>query len=1371
MLLHCTLAGRPGSAISQPVELSVGLPAGCPGARLEAAVALQFGTGHLTVAGLPLSLLTAGTTPLVDGAVLTDGRAADPRPDGRRPASAPPLLLAVLSGPGAGMTLPLHRGTFRIGRSGTELAIPDAELSREHARLDVSNTGITLTDLGSANGTWVDGRRLLSPGAPAAVSTGSSLRCGNSTLAVLFRGEPSGEPGLRAAGEDVSEPLVVSGPGPAGQRPVLLLAAVLPLAAGVGLAAATGMWMFLAFTAFSAVPLLLQALPARRQFRELRSAIAAAARSDAERRRRAAPPAAGLVLNRPGQPGFLDTAKPAEPGPVWLRLGLAGQAANVRPEPADPGFRPPPAGLLPVVLGPSGTTLLEGPPQAIAGLVRFFLMQLAGYPRGARTWVHVHGPAHLIPLAARFLARVSLSTSCAPSAARLAAGPGPDCDRGVLILLPGAGPADPLRAAASLHGWQLVDCAPADGTTATSAQRVTLRGPTGRLTCGETATDFIPDLVPGQVFDRFCRQQQNAGVPAPAPSAVPARCWLDELLPLAGPDVSRRWAAARLPERPPGLPVPVGCGAAGPVLVDLQSDGPHLLVAGTTGSGKSEFLRTLAIGLAASYPPDQVNLLFVDFKGGSGLAPLSGLPHCVGLVTDLDSYEMDRTLASLRAEVRRREKTLADAGVPDLASHPAPGAGSPAFPRLVLLVDEFRMLVEDAPAALAELMRIAVIGRSLGIHLVMATQRPQGALTADIRANVTSSVVLRVQSEAESSDVINSGLAAAIPVECPGRAYLVRGNGAPEEFQTARLRARRGVLAADSVTVVRAEALLDRPAGIQPAGPGRSGPAAAAAESAVPLVELASRLWRSQGGAPVRRPVAAPLPPALVFPGSLPAHGEGGGDGARAARHVLLGSVDLPEQQRVEQLSWNPDRHGHLALVGGAGQPADPAGAAETLRLVLDQLLRADVESYLYLLDGDGSLAGAAGSSRVGAWVGPHDPKRAARVLSRLAEEMTSRLPAVPGRQPPPLTLVVHNWGLWVSAFRAGPLAWAEDLLHDIIRDGPKAGIAAVFSGDRELVTSRFFAALASRIYFPVGSTEESRLAWPATPRLAAVPGRVAVSGMSAGEAAPDGSGMPPETGRYARDAVRAAQLYQEPAATAGGRRFRPSAPSGAQGAPFRVEPLPALVTVDEVLARLESGPRLHPAAQPGNGLLWVGLGGDELLPSGVALPPGGVLAILGRPGAGKSTVAHALVRLNPSRAWQQPGPGRKREAFWSGIHAQALAGTLDRTAVLLIDDADLLPRELNDQLLELNSLGWRAIFTGGYGPALLQRVPLALSARSHGKGILIGPSSQTDGDFFGLRIEPEPRPTAGRALVIDDGRATAVQLALAPAPGPQSRP
>ncbi|MDQ0755752.1 FtsK/SpoIIIE domain-containing protein [Arthrobacter sp. B3I4] len=1423
MLLHYTLAGGAGSVIGYPVELSVEVPEGCSGARLQEAVARQFGTGRLVVAGAPLTALTAGTPPLVNGAVLIDGWAPGEPSDGKRPQPGAPLLLAVLSGPGAGMVLPLHRGSYGIGRSGTDLSLPDAELSREHARLDVSNAGITLVDLGSANGTWVDGRRVLS----TAVSTGSLIRCGNSTLSVIFRETSREGPELYPAGEDVSEPLLVAGPGPASQRGLLVLAAGLPLVAGVILAAVTGTWMFLAFSAFSAIPVLLPAVSGRRQRRERREAVAAAVRLDAERRWGCAPPAARLVLatTRAGPGTALGQDSPAAPenaagaaeplkrGPVWLRLGLAEQSANIRLEPPERGFRPPPPAALPVTLGASAVTALQGPPEAVGGLVRFFLMQLAGYPRGSGTWVHVHGPLHSIPLAARFLPRVSLSANPAVTAARLGQGPGPGCDRGVLVLLPGTGSADALRSAdilrsaAARFGWQLIDCARVAMMAAASGdQSVVLSGSMGRLTSGSHTVDFVPDLVPEQVFDRFCRQLPGEVVPAREPRAVPAFCFLDEVLPLSEARVAQRWAAAvRTPLQPVALAVPVGRGMTGPVGVDLQSDGPHLLVAGTTGSGKSEFLRTLVAGLAASYPPDRVNFLFVDFKGGSGLAPLTGLPHCVGLLTDLDPHEMDRTLISLRAEVRRREMLLAEAEVPDLVSYRARGMDLPALPHLVLVIDEFRMLVEEAPAALAELMRLAVIGRALGIHLVMATQRPQGALTADIRANVTSSVVLRVQSDLESADVMNSRVAAAIPVDCPGRAYLVRGNGTPVQLQTATVSAPLRIAAVDAITVMRAETLLDLPSGLLPSTDGRPCPPAGSVDSVGPFVELTARLWASQGGAPARRPVVTPLPPVLVSPGLQ----ECERDGALSAREVPLGVVDLPEQQLVRQLSWDPDRHGHLAMVGGT-RIAGPGGPVETLRLVLERLIQADVESHFYLLDGDGSLAAAAPSPRVGAWVGPQDAGRAARVLTRISEEVNSRLVDAPLPKPPPLILVLHNWGSWLSKFRSGPLAWAEDVVHDILRDGPKAGVVGMLTGERELVTSRFFAALPNRIYFPAGSTEEDRLAWPPMPRLPALPGRVVVSGMSARTETPNGWPAPPGNGWSTRDVLRAAQLFQKPAGTSGGRPL-PSPPAGnVQSRPFRVEALPALVTVEEVRSRLETLHResarrgavvVEPALRPAppaptaptalcpaqtapeapkvpnapraqsaptaptapTGTLLVGVGGDELLPAGIVLPPGGVLAVLGGPGSGKSALLRALPLLNPARTWIGSREETGREAYWTGIRAQALAGALDRAAIILADDLDLATRDVNDKLLQLNSLGWTVVFTAGHGPALQQRVPLALSVRRHGKGILIQPQSMMDAELFSIRFEPEPRPPAGRAVVISDCRVMAVQLALAP--------
>ena len=255
----------------------------------------------------------------------------------------------------------------------------------------------------------------------------------------------------------------------------------------------------------------------------------------------------------------------------------------------------------------------------MAGLLRSFVLQLACYPAARRTRILIHGPTPSL-LAARFLAAATLSTHEASTLETLAAGPGGDHERGVLIIVKAPEPAA-LRAVAVSRGWQVIDCAgdPDAGC-----------GCSHHSQCADRKAFISPLLAgvhPRSRSSRRLRPQlppawgQGTIVQAPR-AGIPAACSLGGLVPFSARDISRRWtesAAAR------GLPVVVGVGSSGPLRLDLQADGPHFLVAGTTGSGKSEFLRTLAAALAAAHPPGRVNLLFIDFKGGSGLRPLAGL--------------------------------------------------------------------------------------------------------------------------------------------------------------------------------------------------------------------------------------------------------------------------------------------------------------------------------------------------------------------------------------------------------------------------------------------------------------------------------------------------------------------------------------------------------------------------------------------------------------------------------------------------------------------------------------------------------------------------------------------------------------------------
>ncbi|HKS02211.1 MAG TPA: hypothetical protein VJS86_11075, partial [Arthrobacter sp.] len=566
---------------------------------------------------------------------------------------------------------------------------------------------------------------------------------------------------------------------------------------------------------------------------------------------------------------------------------------------------------------------------------------------------------------------------------------------------------------------------------------------------------------------------------------------------------------------------------------------------------------------------------------------------------------------------------------------------------------------------------------------------------------------------------------------------------------------------------------------------------AAPSEVARPVVELAAALWAGMGGSAPRRPVAPPLPDVLTDPADVAAATADGpvpqspADHGSVSQHpvdhssvhrspgphgpvhhspaphgpaphgltpagtapggaagdwaVGLGLLDVPDEQRLSDLTWRPGSDGHLALMGtGSGD------AACTMSRALQELLVHPTECHLYVLDADGSLAGLAGAPRTGSLVSLNDLRRGVRVLERLAAEVSQRLSRLPAGSGPPLVLAISGWGSWLSALRSGPLTRAEDHVQDIVRDGRPAGVTVLISGDRELTTSRFFPAIPNRVYCPRDASAESRLTWPKMPDLPPIPGRGIASGpLCAGQ-------------------QRVCQLYAP--GTGGAAPERGTAPGEAlQGPvrvkPFRVDPLPARLSVAEVLARMSGTVPLLTAARD----LVVGMGGDEPAPASVRLRGGAVLAVLGSAGSGKSSFLASLPVLNPSLSgWVRPCPERNPADFWTHVHRDAVEGRLPRDAFLLVDDADLLPPASHQHLADLNSRGCAVIFSAAFSQSLVQRVPLSLAARSGGKGILIAPRTPLDGDIFGLRIEPDSHPPPGRALLVADGTALPVQLAIA---------
>lgn len=309
-----------------------------------------------------------------------------------------------------------------------------------------------------------------------------------------------------------------------------------------------------------------------------------------------------------------------------------------------------------------------------------------------------------------------------------------------------------------------------------------------------------------------------------------------------------------------GLSAPIGRDADGAVSLDLVADGPHAIVAGTTGSGKSELLVSWVLGMADGRGPDEVAFVLVDFKGGAAFAPLAGLPHVLGTLSDLDERLARRAIESLRAEVLRRERLLAEAGARGIAELPPR-----ALARLVVVVDEFAALVAERPELHALFADLSARGRSLGIHLVLCTQRPAGVVRDAVLANVAVRIALRVADRADSLGLLGDDAAARLPADARGRAVLADGRGEPRLVQLAL---------ADAADVARVSAVPDR------------------------------------GATP--RPWCDPLP-ARIPHAALPA-GEG----------IRFGLLDLPAEQRQPVAAWLP-RHGHALVLGAPGSGVSTA--------------------------------------------------------------------------------------------------------------------------------------------------------------------------------------------------------------------------------------------------------------------------------------------------------------------------------------------------------------------------------------------------------------------------------------------------------------
>lgn len=708
-------------------------------------------------------------------------------------------------------------------------------------------------------------------------------------------------------------------------------------------------------------------------------------------------------------------------------------------------------------------------------------------------------------------------------------------------------------------------------------------------------------------------------------------------------DVEQAWRARPSRDR---LRVPIGLGADGaPVHLDIkesaqQGMGPHGLVIGATGSGKSEFLRTLVLGQVLTHSPEQLNLVLVDFKGGATFAGMAGLPHVSAVITNLENELtlVDRMQDALTGEMVRRQELLRAAGnfssVKDYEKARASGEPLEPLPSLFIVVDEFSELLSAKPEFIDLFVAIGRLGRSLGLHLLLASQRLEEGRLRGLDSHLSYRVGLRTFSATESRTVLGVPDAYELP-PVPGLGYLKPDQSTLLRFKASYVsgppKARAGgprgsggsaeVLPFTLGPVLRTQDLL--PAAVVEPDP------AAAPEETRSIIDIAVDRMAGRG----RQAHQVWLPP-LDQPPTLdelmpdlavdPAYGLlSHGWRARGSLVVPLGIVDKPVEQRRDTLVVDlGGAAGHVAVVGG------PRSGKSTLaRSVVTalSLTRTPLEVQFYVLDfGGGTFAGLQDLPHVAGTASRSEPDVVRRIVAELQGVVTSReayfrANTIDGIETyrtrraagqaddgyGDVFLVVDGWSTLRAEFDMMELE-----LQDLAQRGLTFGVHLIatanrWSDFRSAVRDVLGTRLELRLGDPLDSEIDRKVAVnvPAgRPGRGLVPGRLHyLSALPRVDGVPEGATL--------GDGV--AHLVKEVAAAYHG----PSGP--------KLRLLPASVDLDAVLAKAAEG---HRGQVPG-GTLYLGVDERALAPVGISVEADPHLLVFGEGESGKSSVLRAYLR------------------------------------------------------------------------------------------------------------------------------------------------
>ena len=851
---------------------------------------------------------------------------------------------------------------------------------------------------------------------------------------------------------------------------------------------------------------------------------------------------------------------------------------------------------------------------------------------------------------------------------------------------------------------------------------------------------------------------------------------------MAVESVLQRWSAQRYAS---DIRCYLGVSSGGSLNIGLSEHGPHWLLGGTTGAGKSQLLRSLVLSAALRYPPERLGLILVDFKGSAGLGPLAQLPHALSVLSNFDVSAVERALEFLRADIHRREVDLQALGVNSyrdyLASCQAAGT-TPRYPELLIVVDEFRMLIDSMPDAMAELMRIATIGRSLGLHLVLATQRPQGAISQDIRANIATSICLRVASAQDSYNLLEHESAAYISAAHPGAGYVRLPDGRSLPFRAPLVDAVPSSSDARPVQVLGLEEggwrELTATSVVQKAGGNEDELLIRSAQQIRALYEreYAPRGLQKNAAVedeycpiPPELPENTPLPVVQAPVSELVAYGidpaatsqvvdsQEPANSGTASEGYLLGELEIARYGVRRPISWSGQQA--LALL------AQSAERAPMLYGLLAQAFAA--RTPVVLLTSDGALY-----RDLEPYAGAFESLVGAQELSHLRfclEEL--RTPNLWGTEASTRPLIVVD-GLdsWLEALVRQPDT--ENLLYDLLSQGCRRGYSVVFTSALNL-RGRFAAAahstLLSRRFLDADLMRSTSKDYP-TPAQSHYCVEGAINEELIGDQPLSASILSPCVAGF-QELVQV--LRGNTASASNGSSTRP-------GTLLRQFPEYYRMPSTEYVTAA------HAACNPQSAKLLVAFDRRQM-PVWMSAPAGAVVPVQGSRSAGKSTLLESIAQLNPqldtlvlegsggtsgdgsaSGSGGASGDGGTSGEPPSVERTRALLDSVTNPArtLVLIDDLQYLQPAVQQLLLERRGEFRAMLVTYTPWPRRASS-PLLAALMGCSRALLLAPASLADADMCTVTALPLDRFTqgeqpAGRLVVVDGASVCAAQVPLA---------